>query len=208
MGNRTTGEGKHLGCFNYVQEFCRAVSVVAPKYFKIPNSEIKGKEKELVTLNLRKPPPHCGINSKSTSTSSDAKAGNNEQEAHATRHAANALELSIAPEDFYDVVMRAALDKDFRDFNKQGIECRVQSQHLYPEVTKNKTANAPFLLNLSPDTAVFSPNVGPSYEELGVDSGLSNGEGDTKHMAIDINVSNAEEDTKHMMRCAYKVFAS
>merc|ERR1711957_974636 len=190
---RTTGKHKHTGCFNYVQEFCRAVSVVAPKYFKMEKS------KETVTLNLRKPPALLfGTNSTPNSTGANEKAGNNDKEADVTRHAAKALELSIAPEDFYDVVMRAALDKDFRDFNKQGIECRVQSQHLHPEVKKNNAANAPFLLNLSPDTAVFSPNVGQSYEELGVDSGLSNGEGDTKHMAIDING----------LRCAYQVFAS
>merc|ERR1711957_229520 len=188
---RTTGKHKHTGCFNYVQEFCRAVSVVAPKYFKMEKS------KETVTLNLRKPPALLfGTNSTPNSTGANEKAGNNDKEADVTRHGVKALALSIAPESFYDVVMRAALDKDFRDFNGQGIECRVQSQHLHPEVTKNKTANAPFLLNLSPDTAVFSPNVGPSYEELGVDSGVSKGEGDTKH--IDING----------LRCAYQVFAA
>merc|ERR1711957_124242 len=77
------------------------------------------------------------------------------------RELAQALALSVAPEKFYDVVMRAALDKDFRDFNQQGIECRVQAQHLHKEVhLKNGSSasselNASFRLKLSPDSAKF-----------------------------------------------------
>merc|ERR1711957_249200 len=150
---RTTGKHKHTGCFNYVQEFCRAVSVVAPKYFKMEKS------KETVTLNLRKPPALLfGTNSTPNSTGANEKAGNNDKEADVTRHGVKALALSIAPESFYDVVMRAALDKDFRDFNHQGIECRVQSQHLHKNIQKNGS-NASFRLKLSPSSAKFVSNV-------------------------------------------------
>jgi len=147
-------------------------------------------------LNLRKPPALLfGTNSTPNSTGANEKAGNNDKEADVTRHGVKALALSIAPESFYDVVMRAALDKDFRDFNGQGIECRVQAKHLHENVKDKDTSNAPFRLTLSPPNAVFLPNVG-NKEELGMDSAMSKGEGDTKY--VDING----------LRCAYQVFSS
>merc|ERR1712166_363933 len=55
----TTGKNKHHGCFNYVQQFCEAVDVVAPQYFKIQSQPTKK-----VTLSVTKPRTHSGNSKK------------------------------------------------------------------------------------------------------------------------------------------------
>lgn len=157
---RTTGSEKNTGQFNYVQQFCEAVEKVAPKFFKVP-----GQPAQPVRLTVTKPRICLATNNKS-SKAKDAKAGSNTQEADSKRLEAKSLALAIAPEQFYDVVMRAALDKDFRDFNQQGIECRVQSKHLHEDVQKQPWANATFRLRLSPSAAKFTPNVHHAEAEV------------------------------------------
>jgi len=157
---RTTGSEKNTGEFNYVQQFCEAVEKVAPKFFKVP-----GQPSQPVRLTVTKPRIFLATNNKS-SKAKDAKAGSTTQEADSKRLAGKSLALAIAPEQFYDVVMRAALDKDFRDFNQQGIECRVQSKHLHEDVQKQPGANATFRLRLSPSAAKFTPNVHHAEAEV------------------------------------------
>merc|ERR1712194_975352 len=70
--------------------------------------------------------------------------------------------LAVSPEDYYDVVMRAALVKDFN------------------------TSNASFRLQLSPPTSVYTPNVGQKEDPLGGESSAYvQGKGDTKFIEID-----------------------
>merc|ERR1711957_495978 len=148
-----TGRQKNAGCFNYVQQFCQAVETVGPKFFKIRNQPTKK-----VTLSVTKPRTHA-VNGNKAPKAKCAKAGKDVQEADANRNNNKSLELAVAPETFYDVVMRAALDKDFRDFNQQGIECRVQSKHLHDKVKKHGSSAASFRLKLHPSTSIFTPNV-------------------------------------------------
>jgi len=151
---RTTGVRKNVGCFNYLEQFCMAVEKVAPKFFKVP-----GQPGTPVTLNLTQcpsqTPPALG-----QQTDMVAEVATSTKEVHAMRHSVESHTLAVAPETYYDVVMKAPLDGDFRDFNQQGIECRVQRIHM-PEKIQEKLLGpaAIYQLKLHPPNAKFAPNV-------------------------------------------------
>lgn len=130
---------------------------VAPKFFKVPE------ERE---SNLsRSSPLKLTLTIPRTSAAMDPKdeelpivpLGSQSQRRHdhSAKRRDQAVSLALAPEEYYDVVMRADLDGDLRDFNGKGIECRVQPQHLHADGLKHRV----FRLKLHPAGAKFTPNV-------------------------------------------------
>jgi len=198
---RTTGLDGHgrkkaVGHFNYVQQFCAAVERIGPKYFKIQSEPNKQ-----VLLSLSKPRvevPNAKIAQGKTGNNRDsapeAHSARDMEEVAAMRHECKALDLVLVPEKFYDVVIRAALDKDFRDFNQQGIECRIKSDHLHEDIFKKDATNASFRMLLDPQSAKFKANVGVQEDPEPTVQTPTN-QGDTKHSIMINGVS-----------CPYDVF--